>query len=85
MRTPFIAVALLAIVTIPAKADRPVTDAELQKLTLAVAAQGCSGGKMEWDEGDHQVEIEDVRCGDGHRYELKFNSDFTLKSKKRDH
>jgi hypothetical protein len=39
---------------------------------------------MEWDEDDHEFEVEDVRCSDGHRYELKFNSDYTLKSKKRD-
>jgi hypothetical protein len=85
MRTLLASAALPGVVAFPAKADHPVTEAQRAKLAAAVAAQGGTGGKMEWDEGDHQVQIEDVRCGDGHRYELKFNSDFTLKSKKRDH
>jgi peptidase YpeB-like protein len=85
MRTFFASAALIALVAFPAKADRPVTEAQRAKLEAAVAAQGCTGGKMEWDEDDHEFEVEDVRCSDGHRYELKFRSDYRLKSKKRDH
>ncbi len=85
MRTILASAALLAVVAFPAKADRPVTEAQRAKLGAAVAAQGCTGGKMEWDEDDREFEVEDVRCSDGHRYELKFHSDYTLKSKKRDH
>ncbi len=85
MRTFFASVAVLAVAAFPAKADHRVSKAERAKLEAAVAAQGCSGGKMEWDEDDHEFEVEDVRCNDGHIYELKFNSDFTLRSKKRDH
>jgi hypothetical protein len=66
-----------------ARADRPVTDAERPRLVDAVAAQGCSGGKMEWDEGDHEFEVDDARC-DGRKYELKFHADYSLKSKKLD-
>lgn len=85
MRRFLASAALLAVVAFPAKADRPVTPAQRAKLEAAVAAQGCTGSKMEWDEDDHDFEVEDVRCSDGHRYELKFYGDYTLKSKKRDH
>jgi hypothetical protein len=81
MRTLLISVALLAIVTMPAKADRPVTDAERAKLIVAVVAQGCTGGKMEWDEDDRGFEVEDAVCNDGRKYELKFDAEFLFRSK----
>jgi hypothetical protein len=84
MRTLLISVALLAIVTMPAKADRPVTDAERAKLIVAVVAQGCTGGKMEWDEDDRRFEVEDAVCNDGRTYELKFDAEFLFGSKKAD-
>ena len=84
MRILLISVALLAIVTMPAKADRPVTDAERAKLMVAVVAQGCAGGKMEWDEDDRGFEVEDAVCNDGLKYELKFDADFVFKGKKAD-
>jgi hypothetical protein len=84
MRLLLISVALLAIVTVPAKADRPVTDAERAKLIVAVVAQGCTGGKMEWDENDRGFEVEDAVCNDGQKYELKFDADFVLRGKKAD-
>ena len=84
MRILPISVALLAIVTMPAKADRPVTDAERAKLIVAVVAQGCTGGKMEWDEDDRGFEVEDAVCNDGRKYELKFDAEFLFRSKKAD-
>jgi hypothetical protein len=84
MRILLISVALLAIVTMPAKADRPVTDAEPAKLIVAVVAQGCTGGKMEWDEDDRGFEVEDAVCNDGRKYELKFAAEFLFRSKKAD-
>ena len=84
MRIFLIPVALLAIVTMPAKADRPVTDAERAKLIVAVVAQGCTGGKMEWDEDDRGFEVEDAMCNDGRKYELKFDAEFVFKGKKAD-
>jgi hypothetical protein len=84
MRTLLASVALLAAVTFPAKADRPVTEAERAQLAPAVAAQGCSGGKMEWDEDDREFEVDDAQCNDGRKYDLKFNADYTFKSKKLD-
>ena len=84
MRILLISVALLAIVTMPAKADRPVTDAERAKLIVAVVAQGCTGGKMEWDEDDRGFEVEDAVCNDGRKYELKFDAEFLFRGKKAD-
>jgi hypothetical protein len=84
MRILPISVALLAIATMPAKADRPVTDAERAKLMVAVVAQGCTGGKMEWDEDDRGFEVEDAVCNDGRKYELKFDAEFVFRGKKAD-
>jgi hypothetical protein len=84
MRTLVVAAAFLAVVAMPAKADRPVTEAERARLIPAVAAQGCTGGKMEWDEDDREFEVDDARCNDGRKYDLKFHADYTFKSKKLD-
>jgi hypothetical protein len=83
MRALLISAALLAMVTIPAKADRLLTDAERAKLTDAVAAQGCTGGKMEWDDSDREFEVEDAMCN-GQKYELKFDAEFVFRGKKID-
>lgn len=84
MRTMLIAAALLTIAALPARADRPVTEAERAKLVPAAANQGCSGGKMEWDEDDKEFEVDDARCNDGKKYDLKFNADYTFKRKELD-
>jgi hypothetical protein len=42
--------ALFVTAAIPAWAGRAVTDEERTKLVAAVSAQGCTGGKMVWDE-----------------------------------
>lgn len=84
MRTLLASAAFLAAVTLPAQADRAVTEAELAKLTPAVTAQGCAGGKMQWDDDDREFEVDDARCNDGRTYDLKFNADFSFKSKKLD-
>jgi hypothetical protein len=84
MRTLLASVAVLVVMAIPARAaDRPVIDAERTRLVDAVAAQGCSGGKMEWDDSDQEFEVDDARC-DGRKHELKFHADYSLKSKKLD-
>jgi hypothetical protein len=47
MRNLLLAGALLLAVVVPARADRPVTDEERAKLAPAIAAAGCSGGKLQ--------------------------------------
>jgi hypothetical protein len=45
----------LAVAVLPALADRQVTEDERAKLSAAVQAEGCSGGKFELDEDDQQL------------------------------
>ena len=56
--------AILSMMVVPAQASRAVSDAERVKLVAAIAAQGCSGGKMVWD--DTHFEVDEVVC-DGRR------------------
>jgi len=58
--------------------ERPVTDEERAKLAVAIAEQGCSGGKMEFDIDDNEFEVEDAVCKDGHEYDLTFDISFKL-------
>ena len=71
-------VTLVAAAAAAAAGDRAVTADERVKLTAAVAAQGCSGGKMEFDTDDNHYEVDDATCSDGRRYDLKFDTSFNL-------
>ena len=57
-------------------ADRAVTEEERAKLLSAIAAEGCSGGKTEFDDGKY--EVDDAKCSDGRTYDLKFDAGFRL-------
>jgi hypothetical protein len=78
----FTTLTLLVLATTAAMADRPVTEDERARLTQAVAAQGCSGGKMAYDEKDREFDVDDANCSDGKRYDLEFDEQYRLKSKK---
>lgn len=67
----------------PALADRPVTDDERAKLEAALTAQGCTGGRLEFDDG--VFEVDDAQCNDGRIYDLKFDRSFKLLEKKLEH
>ena len=73
-------VALVVLAVDPAQADRPVTEEERAKLLSAIAAEGCSGGKMEFD--DCKYEVDDAKCSDGKMHDLKFDAAFRLTHKK---
>jgi hypothetical protein len=60
--------------------DRPVTDQERPKLEAALKAAGCSGGKMEFDDD----EVDDATCQDGKKYDLTFDPNFKVLTKKLD-
>lgn len=79
MRRLMLAAVAVLIPALPARADRPVSDAERAKLTAAVTAQQCSGGKMEFDDG--AFEVDDAKCADGKTYDLKFDAQFQLVKK----
>jgi hypothetical protein len=75
----------LAVAILPALADRQVTEDERAKLSAAVQAEGCSGGKFELDEeDDQQFEVDDAVCADGKKYDLKFDMQMRLKRKNLD-
>ena len=59
---------VLAIGVPVAATDRPLTDDERVKLGAAVAAQGCSGGQMEFDDEGY-FEVDDATCSDGRKYD----------------
>jgi hypothetical protein len=63
-----------------ALADRPVTQEESDRLQAALKEQGCSGGNMEFDDGE--FEVERATCADGKTYDLEFDSSFRLIKKK---
>lgn len=65
-----------------ALADRPVTDQERTQLAAALQAQGCSGRKMEFDDG--KFEVDDARCADGKKYDLDFDASFKMVKKDQD-
>ena len=79
-----VSMAVLAVSTLPALADRQVTEDERAKLVAAVQAEGCSGGKFEMDEDDQQFEVDDALCADGKKYDLKFDPQMKLKRKNLD-
>jgi hypothetical protein len=71
-------IAILVVSTLPALADRSVTEDERARLVAAVQAEGCSGGKFELDEDDQQFEVDDAVCADGKKYDLKFDKQMRL-------
>ena len=71
--------AFLVLGGAPALAGRAVTDDERAKLVSAISAQGCSGGKMEFDDGKY--EVDNARCNDGKTYDLDFGQSFELLEK----
>ena len=81
MQTVLVILALVTTVT-GALAGRAVTQEERAKLVAAVAASGCSGGKMEFDDGKY--EVDDAICADKKKYDLKFDPAFKLISKERE-
>jgi hypothetical protein len=81
MRTLVTCVALLGLVGLaatPAQADRRLTSEEKSSLRSAMKDMGCSGGKMEVDNG--KFEVDDAKCR-GKRYDLTFDQNFKLTNK----
>jgi hypothetical protein len=82
--------ALLVPITGAMAKDRPVTDQEKPRLEAALKEAGCSGGKMEFDDDkgashpNGKFEIDDAVCQDGKKYDLAFDPDFKLLTKKPD-
>ncbi len=82
MRRLLAALAFAALTASPAWADRPVTEEERARLVTLLAAEGCSGGDMEFDDGKY--EVDDARCADGREWDFEFDRDFRLIKKELD-
>lgn len=74
--------AVTALTATAAMADRPVSEQERAKLVAALQAEGCTGGKMEFDDG--KFEVDDTRCADGKEYDIDFDASFKMIKKKLD-
>lgn len=83
MKRALVAVVALSIST-AVLADTPVSEANAQKIRVALEAWGCSGGKMEQEsEGTGVYEVDDAKCKDG-QYDFKLDKDFKVISITRD-
>jgi hypothetical protein len=66
------------------RADSTVTPAEAEKITAALEAWGCTGGKMEKEtEGSGYFEVDDAKCKGG-QYDIKLDKDFNVTVMTRD-
>jgi hypothetical protein len=79
------AVALaLALSSSLALADTPVKEADAAKITEALKAVGCEGGKMEQEtEASGVFEVDDAKCKDG-QFDFKLDKDFKILGKSAD-
>ncbi|HVY57826.1 MAG TPA: PepSY domain-containing protein [Xanthobacteraceae bacterium] len=76
MRTVVLAFVVLLATASNGFTGRPLTDDEATRLKAAMTAQGCSGGKMEFDDG--KFEVDNAVCADGKTYDLDFDATFQL-------
>ena len=75
---------LVVLLSGPALADKPVSEAEAEKIQAALKVWGCSGGEMEQEtEGTGVFEVDDAKCTNG-QYDIKLDKDFRVISITRD-
>jgi hypothetical protein len=61
-----------------ALADKPVSQADAEKIQAALKAWGCSGGKMEQEtEATGVFEVDDAKCHGG-QYDIKLDKEFKV-------
>jgi hypothetical protein len=73
----FVAAGIIAS-TSAVLADTAVTPADAEKIKAALAAWGCTGGKMEKEtEASGYFEVDDAKRRDG-QYDFKLDKDFNV-------
>jgi hypothetical protein len=82
MKLPLFALAGILVAS-PAFAWRDVTPEERASIESALAAQGCSGGVMNFDDDKNRFEVHDTRCN-GRNMEVYLNSSFQITRMTRD-
>ncbi len=65
------------LVAAPAFAWRDVTAEERASIEQALAAQGCSGGVMNFDDDTNSFEVHEARC-DGRDMSIYLNPSFQI-------
>ena len=87
---PLLASVIALTATAALAKDRPITDQERPKPEAALKEAGCSGGKIEFDDDkgaaypNGKFEVDDSTCQDGKKYDLTFDPNFKLLTKKLD-
>lgn len=72
------AIILAASSSIALADDKPSAD-EATKITATATAWGCEGGVAEKEsEGTGVYELDDAKCKDGNRYDLKLDKAFKV-------
>ncbi|MEQ1672018.1 MAG: hypothetical protein ABL893_14255 [Hyphomicrobium sp.] len=84
-RSLLAAAAAFAMFATPAIADGKLSEDEAKAATAAAAAWGCEGGTWEKEtEASGIFELDDAKCKDGGKYDLKFDKDYKLMNMTRD-
>jgi hypothetical protein len=65
------------LVAAPAFAWRDVTPQERASIESALAARGCSGGVMNFDDDDNTFEVDDARCN-GRKTDVYLDRSFRI-------
>lgn len=60
------------------KGDREVTVPERAAIEAAIAAEGCSGGQMKFDQDEQRFEVQGSKCADGRFYEIKLDQSYQV-------
>ncbi|WP_419912350.1 hypothetical protein [Hoeflea sp.] len=74
----YLLTAIFFLLCIPAKADRPVTDAERVKIEAALAAIGCTATDLEFDTDDNRFEVDDATCTGQGTFDFELNTAFEI-------
>lgn len=88
--TSIVLPAAVVLATSATAKDRSVTDQERPKLEAALKEAGCSGGKMAFDDDkaaahpNGKFEVDDATCQDGKKYDLTFDPNYKVLTKKLD-
>ena len=79
MKSAILAVVALMLGAGAAIADDKPSAAEAEKIAATAKAWGCSGGEMEKEtESSGIFEIDDAKCADGKKYDLKLDKDYKV-------
>ena len=81
IRYGFLAACMVALAAcseqqVEPKGDREVSVPERAAVEAAVAAEGCSGGQIKFDQDARQFRVEGAKCADGQFYEILLDESY---------